>query len=102
MQDASVIVPGVSIDALGLQSPGTSIEVESQLQMQGRICKFSGGLNDGIQINMIIETSEVSQAGNSVNALMLGNLGMKHPTDGNAQAVLARSGLIPWEVLVQG
>ena len=102
LQNASIIVFGVTVDAFSLKRPGTTVKVKSQLQMQRWIGKFAGWFNDGVQVYMIIEARKVSQTGDSVNALVFGDLCAQHASNGNAQAILARSGLIPWEVLIQG
>ena len=92
----------LAIDAFHLNGPGTSVEVKSQLQMQRRISKLTSWFDDGVQVDMIIEAREIRQAGDGVGALMFGYLSVQHAADGNAQTILAWSGLIPREVFIQG
>ena len=102
MKDALAIVTRITVDALCLDGAGPSIEVQCELEVQRRVPKFSGWLNDLIEIHMVVEASEVRKASDRVYSLMLRDLSMEHPANGNAETISARPCLIPRKIVIQG
>ena len=59
LKNAFFIMARSSIDAFGLDGSGPSIKVQGKLEMQRRVSKFPGWLNDLVKVNMIVEAGEV-------------------------------------------
>ena len=58
LKDPFVKVLWLTIDAFSLNCLGASVDIQSKLEVQGRICQFSGWFDDGVKIHMVVEASE--------------------------------------------
>ena len=76
LKNAFVIAPSVSIDPFRLQSPGARVQVQGKLEVQRGIGQIPGRFNDLVQVHVIIEASEISEAGDRVDTLMSSNFSM--------------------------
>ena len=101
LEDALLIVLGITSNALCLDQPGARVEVQSKLEVKRGVVQLHGGLDEMIQLHRVVEAGEVSKAGDGMNALMLANLSFERATNCNGEAVLMWSCMIPWHVHVQ-
>ena len=88
-------------NAFSLNQPWARVKVEGQLEVEGRVLKLPCRLNEVIELDRVVETSQVRKAGDSVDALVLANLCFEHATNCNGQAVFVWPSVIPRHVCVQ-
>ena len=59
LEDALLIVLGLTRDAFSLKKPWPGIEIECQLEVKWRVVQVHGRLNDVVQGDGVVEASEV-------------------------------------------
>ena len=74
LKNALGIVSGIASNPFGLNEPGPPVEIQGQLEVNRRVVQGRGRLDDVIQVDRVIETGKVREAGDRVDSLVFPDL----------------------------
>ena len=74
LKNALGIMSGIASNPFSLKEPGPPVEIQGQLEMNRRVVQGRSRLNDVIQVDRVVETGKVRQAGDRVDSLVFPDL----------------------------